>query len=148
MQIKIGATELAASHNIKQVVEVMSGHEKRKFLLKHLDEIAQTNGKVLIFVGTKRTADEMTRFLRQECVPPCPPSQAPVAEADPWLRASISGWPALAIHGDKEQRERDWVLEGASGPLLRATCIGRTVFLTHALYPRVPRRPVSDHGGH
>lgn len=44
------------------------------------------DNKTLIFVATKRVADEITKFLRTD------------------------GWPALAIHGDKEQRERDWVL--------------------------------------
>lgn len=39
-----------------------------------------------MFVGTKRTADELTRYLRQD------------------------GWPTLAIHGDKQQSERDWVM--------------------------------------
>ncbi|KAK9730663.1 ATP-dependent RNA helicase dbp2, partial [Basidiobolus ranarum] len=44
------------------------------------------DNKTLIFTATKRTADDITRFLRQD------------------------GWPALAIHGDKAQAERDWVL--------------------------------------
>merc|ERR1712176_1723438 len=37
-------------------------------------------------MGTKRNADQVTRQLRTE------------------------GWPALSIHGDKSQGERDWVL--------------------------------------
>lgn len=41
--------------------------------------ISSENAKVLIFVGTKRVADDITKYLRQD------------------------GWPALAIHGDKEQ---------------------------------------------
>jgi ATP-dependent RNA helicase DDX5/DBP2 len=41
--------------------------------------------KILIFTGTKRGADDVTRVLRQD------------------------GWPARAIHGDKSQSERDWV---------------------------------------
>ena len=43
--------------------------------------------KILIFVETKRGADELTKEMR------------------------LSGWPALAIHGDKRQEERDWVLK-------------------------------------
>jgi len=56
--------------------------------------------KVLIFTGTKRTADNLTRTLRQD------------------------GWPARAIHGDKTQNERDWVLQefrAGKSPLLIAT---------------------------
>jgi hypothetical protein len=65
-----------------------------------LEKISQENAKVLIFVGTKRTADDLTKYLRQD------------------------GWPALAIHGDKQQQERDWVLgEFKSGrsPIMIAT---------------------------
>jgi len=60
----------------------------------------QKDNKTLIFTGTKRTADEITKFSRQD------------------------GWPALAIHGDKAQSERDWVLgEFRSGksPIMVAT---------------------------
>lgn len=56
--------------------------------------------KCLIFTGTKRTADEITRFLRQD------------------------GWPCLAIHGDKQQNERDWVLnefKSGKSPIMVAT---------------------------
>ncbi len=31
----------------------------------------------------------------------------------------MDGWPALSIHGDKSQQERDWVL-GVSQPFLAA----------------------------
>jgi superfamily II DNA/RNA helicase len=44
--------------------------------------------KTLIFTETKRKADELTRCMRRD------------------------GWPALSIHGDKQQGERDWVLAG------------------------------------
>lgn len=58
------------------------------------------DNKTIIFTATKRTADDVTRALRQD------------------------GWPALAIHGDKAQNERDWVLaEFRSGrsPIMVAT---------------------------
>ena len=92
--------ELTANQNITQTVEVVTDFEKRNKLLKHLELISNESGKVLIFVATKRVADDITKYLRQD------------------------GWPALAIHGDKEQRERDWVLaEFKSGrsPILIAT---------------------------
>ncbi|KAI0706743.1 P-loop containing nucleoside triphosphate hydrolase protein [Cerioporus squamosus] len=100
IQVNIGSMELTANHNIQQIVEVVSDFEKRGKLVKHLDQISQENAKVLIFVGTKRVADDITKYLRQD------------------------GWPALAIHGDKEQRERDWVLgefKAGRSPILIAT---------------------------
>lgn len=56
--------------------------------------------KILIFVERKKGCDQVTRQLRMD------------------------GWPALAIHGDKDQSERDWVLsEFKSGrsPIMIAT---------------------------
>jgi superfamily II DNA/RNA helicase len=79
IQVNIGSMELSANHNITQVVEICSDFDKRSKLIKHLDQISSENAKVLIFVGTKRVADDITKYLRQD------------------------GWPALAIHGDKEQ---------------------------------------------
>jgi ATP-dependent RNA helicase DDX5/DBP2 len=58
-------------------------------LITHLEKIMdepKNEQKTIIFTSTKRTADEITRYLRQD------------------------GFPALAIHGDKAQNERDWVL--------------------------------------
>jgi len=79
IQVNIGSMELTANHNIQQIVDVCSDFEKRNKLIKHLDQISAENAKVLIFVATKRVADDITKYLRQD------------------------GWPALAIHGDKEQ---------------------------------------------
>jgi ATP-dependent RNA helicase DDX5/DBP2 len=100
MQVNIGSMDLTANHNVTQLVTVCTDYDKRQLLLKHLDQISRENAKVLIFVGTKRVADDLTKFLRQD------------------------GWPALAIHGDKQQAERDWVLaEFKSGrsPIMLAT---------------------------
>ncbi|KAF8622568.1 hypothetical protein AX15_006916 [Amanita polypyramis BW_CC] len=100
IQVNIGSMELTANHNIQQIVEVCSEFEKQAKLIKHLDQISAENAKVLIFVSTKRIADDITKYLRQD------------------------GWPALAIHGDKEQRERDWVLgefKAGRSPILIAT---------------------------
>ncbi|KZO96559.1 DEAD-domain-containing protein [Calocera viscosa TUFC12733] len=100
IQVNIGSMDLTANHNVEQIIEICSDFEKRGKLIKHLDKISNENAKVLIFVGTKRTADDITKYLRQD------------------------GWPALAIHGDKEQRERDWVLgefKAGRSPILIAT---------------------------
>ena len=88
IQVTIGSLELAASHTITQIVQVVTEYQKRDLLVKHLESaLADSNSKVLVFASTKRTCDEVTSYLRAD------------------------GWPALAIHGDKEQHERDWVLK-------------------------------------
>lgn len=122
IQVNIGSMELSANHRITQIVEVVSDMEKRDRMIKHLEKIMENRGnKCLIFTGTKRIADEITRFLRQD------------------------GWPALckffllvvypthlfmlltvipAIHGDKQQQERDWVLnefKTGKSPIMVAT---------------------------
>lgn len=101
IQVTIGSAELSANHRITQLVEVCSDFEKRDRMLKHMERIMDDkNNKVLIFTGTKRVADDITRFLRQD------------------------GWPALSIHGDKQQNERDWVLnefKTGKSPIMVAT---------------------------
>jgi len=101
IQVNIGSMDLSANHRIQQIVEVVSEFEKRDRMAKHLEAImSDKENKVLIFTGTKRVADDITRFLRQD------------------------GWPALSIHGDKQQNERDWVLnefKTGKSPIMVAT---------------------------
>jgi len=67
IQVNIGSMELSANHRITQVVEVVSEFEKRDKCIKHLERVMEDKeSKVLIFTGTKRVADEITRFLRQD----------------------------------------------------------------------------------
>lgn len=67
IQVNIGSFDLSANHRIQQIVEVVSEFEKRDRMAKHLETIMDDkNNKVLIFTGTKRVADEITRFLRQD----------------------------------------------------------------------------------
>lgn len=56
--------------------------------------------RILIFLDTKKGCDQITRQLRTD------------------------GWPALSIHGDKSQAERDWVLsefKAGKSPIMTAT---------------------------
>merc|ERR1719495_853233 len=56
--------------------------------------------RLLMFVRTKRKTDDITRKLRKD------------------------GWPAMCIHGDKAQPEREWVLKefrSGKAPILLAT---------------------------
>jgi ATP-dependent RNA helicase DDX5/DBP2 len=67
IQVNIGSMDLSANHRITQVVEVVSEMEKRDRMIKHLERIMDDkSNKILIFTGTKRVADEITRFLRQD----------------------------------------------------------------------------------
>lgn len=67
IQVNIGSMDLAANHRITQIVEIVSEFEKREKMTQHLERIMDDrNNKVLIFTGTKRVADEITRFLRQD----------------------------------------------------------------------------------
>ena len=63
--------------------------------------------KLLVFCETKRGCDTVTRQLRQD------------------------GWPALAIHGDKSQQERDWVLAVRSPTLLPRPATSRGASFSH-----------------
>ena len=78
---------LSANHNILQIVDVCDESEKENKLMKLLMEISGENDrKTIIFVETKRKVDEITRSINR------------------------CGYRAIAIHGDKSQNERDFVL--------------------------------------
>ncbi|PPS10591.1 hypothetical protein GOBAR_AA10039 [Gossypium barbadense] len=99
VQVIIGSPDLKANQSINQVVEVITDPEKYNRLIKLLKDLMDGN-RILIFMETKKGCDQVTRQLRMD------------------------GWPALSIHGDKNQAERDWVLaEFKSGrsPIMTAT---------------------------
>jgi len=99
VHINVGSTELRTAHTIRQYVEVVQESDKRS-RLKRLLEKVMDGSKILIFCQTKTGGDELTREMR------------------------TGGFPALCIHGEKKQEEREWVLkefkEGKS-PILVAT---------------------------
>ena len=67
IQVNIGSMDLSANHRITQVVEIVSEFEKRERMSQHLERIMDDkDNKILIFTGTKRVADDITRFLRQD----------------------------------------------------------------------------------
>ncbi|XP_037817911.1 ATP-dependent RNA helicase dbp2 [Lucilia sericata] len=87
IQINIGSLTLSANHNILQIVDVCDENEKDFKLIKLLGEISsEKDTKTIIFVETKKRVDEITRTISRQ------------------------GWRACAIHGDKSQQERDYVL--------------------------------------
>lgn len=101
IQVNIGAMTLTANHNILQIIDVCMEHEKEEKLVKLLNEIMQEKeNKTLIFVETKRKADDIARRMKRD------------------------GWPVICIHGDKSQQERDWALNdfrNGRNPILIAT---------------------------
>jgi ATP-dependent RNA helicase DDX5/DBP2 len=87
IQINIGSLNLAANHNIKQVILVLQENEKEEKLFMLLKEIANDrSNKVIIFVETKKKVEEILACIIKE------------------------GYSATSIHGDKSQPERDYVL--------------------------------------
>lgn len=86
IQVNVGSLELSANERIRQIVKVMERYDKNRELMRIMEDIRATENKVLIFAETKRNVDDLTRQLRED------------------------GWPAVSMHGGKEQNERDWVL--------------------------------------
>ncbi|XP_041473148.1 ATP-dependent RNA helicase dbp2-like isoform X2 [Lytechinus variegatus] len=101
IMVNIGSLTLSANHNILQIIDVCEDTEKDIKLIKLLEEIMrEKENKTLVFVETKRRTDELVRKMRRD------------------------GWPAMCLHGDKSQPERDWVLSefrDGKAPILVAT---------------------------
>jgi len=101
IQLNVGSQDLAANHNILQIVDVCQEYEKEEKMMKLLNEMSQhKTEKTIVFCQTKKKVDTITRTMRR------------------------SGWPAMCIHGDKCQQERDWVLKefrNGNCPILVAT---------------------------
>ncbi|KAI8529077.1 hypothetical protein RHMOL_Rhmol12G0197600 [Rhododendron molle] len=98
-KVIIGSPHLKANQSINQVIEVVTEMEKYNRLVRLLNEVMD-GSRILIFTQTKKGCDQVTRQMRMD------------------------GWPALSIHGDKNQSERDRVLaEFRSGrsPIMTAT---------------------------
>uniref|UniRef100_A0A182RFR5 RNA helicase n=1 Tax=Anopheles funestus TaxID=62324 RepID=A0A182RFR5_ANOFN len=87
IQINIGSLNLAANENILQIIDCCEEYEKETRLFKLLEQISsQNDGKTIIFVETKRKVDKIVNVIRRQ------------------------GWRADGIHGDKSQKDRDYVL--------------------------------------
>jgi len=85
--VRVGAHDSQACDTITQVVRSVSKFDKENLLNESLRTyVQQYNGKVLVFVATKRMCDQLARGLNR------------------------AGWFASSIHGDKRQEERDRVL--------------------------------------
>jgi len=101
IQLNVGSMNLSANHNILQIIDICREYEKEDKLMKLLNEMAQEKTqKTIVFCQTKKKVDAVTKLMRR------------------------TGWPAMCIHGDKSQQERDWVLKefrSGNSPILVAT---------------------------
>ncbi|XP_063623320.1 uncharacterized protein LOC134795414 isoform X2 [Cydia splendana] len=87
VQVNVGSTELSANHNIKQIVHVCDQDTKMDKFKEIMHQISGEGvGKILVFTNTKRSVDHLTLTLKR------------------------NGWPAVGIHGDKTQLQRDTII--------------------------------------
>ncbi|XP_053689639.1 uncharacterized protein LOC128738482 [Sabethes cyaneus] len=87
VQINVGSLNLAANENILQIIDCCQEYDKENRLLKLLNQLSQQGQlKSIIFVETKRKVDQIVGFIKR------------------------NGWRADGIHGDKTQKDRDFVL--------------------------------------
>ncbi|KAE9355515.1 DEAD-box ATP-dependent RNA helicase 5 [Phytophthora fragariae] len=101
VKVTIGSDELAASHNVTQIVEVVEdrARDARAHGLLQKYHSSRKN-RVLLFVLYKKEADRVERMLHQR------------------------GWNCIAIHGDRTQQQRSEAIEqfkSGEVPLLIAT---------------------------
>ncbi|CAG5025443.1 unnamed protein product [Parnassius apollo] len=88
VQVNVGSTELSANHNIQQHFHICEQGNKMEKFKNIMHEISsQGLGKVLVFTNTKRFVDSLSLTLRR------------------------NGWPAVGIHGDKTQNQRDIIID-------------------------------------
>jgi len=103
-KVTIGSEDLKANHNITQKFEFLTQRERKLDKLVELLRSEQGRGRILVFCAKKRIVDSVTMQLRS------------------------LGFGALCIHGDKEQAEREWVLEEfkqGSSPIMVATDVAQ-----------------------
>ncbi|CAH0493828.1 unnamed protein product [Peronospora farinosa] len=101
VKVTIGSDELAASHNVTQIVEVIDdrARDARAHALLQKYHSSRKN-RILLFVLYKKEADRVERMLQQR------------------------GWHCVAIHGDRNQHQRSEAVEqfkSGKVPLLIAT---------------------------
>merc|ERR1712238_269439 len=85
-QVTVGSLDLAGNKDVTQLIDVCTDQDKYRNLLRYLRENLSDKDRVLVFVETKKGCDMLTRSLRMDKLQ------------------------ARAMHGDKSQEERDWVL--------------------------------------
>ncbi|BDA41823.1 DEAD-box ATP-dependent RNA helicase 14 [Coccomyxa sp. Obi] len=101
VHVFVGGVEenLVANKAITQFVHVMKPYENKNQKLREILTSKPAGTRIIIFCSTKRMCDQLARDLSRE-------------------------FRAAAIHGDKKQQERDWVISSfkqGSTPVMVAT---------------------------
>lgn len=113
IQVVIGGDQLTASKNVSQTVMVIDERDKWTKLKSILSGI-RDGERTIIFCETKRGCNDITSQLRRD------------------------GFPALAIHGDKQQQERDHVIrefkEGTSWLMIATDVASRGLDVPNVRY--------------
>ncbi|KAM0964015.1 hypothetical protein ACFX15_022442 [Malus domestica] len=101
VKVVVGSEDLAANHDVMQIVEVLDDHSRNGRLVALLEKYHKSQeNRVLIFVLYKAEAPRLENMLHK------------------------GGWKAVSIHGDKAQSERTKALslfKKGSCPLMIAT---------------------------
>ncbi|GAB2263669.1 hypothetical protein Droror1_Dr00025803 [Drosera rotundifolia] len=101
VKVVVGSKDLAANHDVMQIVEVLDDRARDQRLVALLEKYHHSKvNRVLVFVLYKKEAVYIENMLRQK------------------------GWKVVSIHGDKDQNSRTRALSSfkdASCPLLIAT---------------------------
>ncbi|KAI4328007.1 hypothetical protein L6164_020405 [Bauhinia variegata] len=101
VKVVVGSEDLAANHDVMQIVEVLEDHSRDKRLAALLEKYHESQrNRVLVFVLYKWEATRVENMLRE------------------------GGWKVVSIHGDKAQSERTKALslfKKGSCPLMIAT---------------------------
>ncbi|CAH2034825.1 unnamed protein product, partial [Thlaspi arvense] len=101
VKVVIGSVDLAANHDVMQIIEVLDDRARDQRLVALLEKYHKSQkNRVLVFALYKVEAERLERFLQQR------------------------GWKAVSIHGNKAQSERTRSLslfKEGSCPLLVAT---------------------------
>lgn len=87
-------------------------------LLQEIANSGELGSKMIIFVETKKKVEDVTKTIRKY------------------------GWPALCMHGDKSQQERDYVLRefrGGRSNILVATDVAARGLGKYAVTQKVAR---------
>lgn len=85
IQVYVGSLDLAATHTVTQVIEVLHEDEKFDRITKFVREMGH-NDKAIIFCGKKQRADDLSSDF------------------------CLMGVPVQSIHGDRDQSDREQAL--------------------------------------
>lgn len=94
-QVVIGSLDLAATHTVTQRIEIMTDEDKYDRVCRFIQEEMGENDKAIIFCGKKDRADSLSCDF------------------------TLKGITCQAIHGNREQRDREQALEDIKSGVVR-----------------------------